>query len=217
MSAGPKPRKLTVAEYLERERAATEKSEFYDGVTYPVYRDGPRGMAGASPAHNDAKDNLAGELHAQFKGGRCRANVSDQRVRTGPDGLYAYPDIVITCGDRQYAPDDPNTLVNPTAVVEVLSEGTAEYDRGDKFLLYQQVASVQEYVLVGQRRPVVERYVRQPDGTWTYSAVAGLDAEFAFATVRARVRLAALYAGASFPDVPPRPQLAVHPAPPAGP
>ncbi|MBX9578754.1 MAG: Uma2 family endonuclease [Gemmataceae bacterium] len=194
MSAVPEPRKLTAAEYLERERAATEKSEFYDGVMYA--------MAGASPAHNDAKDNLAGELHAQFKGGRCRANVSDQRVRTGPGGLYTYPDLVITCGTREYAADDPNTLTNPTAVVEVLSDGTESYDRGDKFLLYQRIASLREYVLVSQRGPVVERYVRQADGTWTYSAVVGLDAEFAFATAPARVRLADIYAGVTFPENP---------------
>jgi Uma2 family endonuclease len=214
MSAAPPPRKLTVAEYLERERDAVEKSEFHDGVMYPVYPDGPVGMAGASPAHNDAKDNLAGELHAQLKGRGCRANVSDQRVRTGPDGLYAYPDIVITCGEREYAPDDPNTLTNPTAIVEVLSDGTASYDRGGKFHLYQQIPSLREYVLVAQDAPAVDRLVRQPDGSWNLTTFAGPDAELAFASVPARVRLADIYAGVTFPEGPSRPRPAAPPAPP---
>ncbi|MBX9625938.1 MAG: Uma2 family endonuclease [Gemmataceae bacterium] len=214
MSAAPKPKTLTLAEALVIERDAPFKSEFVGGVLYPLHPDGERGMAGASRPHNRVNENLSGEMYARLKGAGCQSYSRDLRVRVDADGHYVYPDLVVVCGAEEYAGDDPDALLNPTAVVEVLSDSTEAYDRGGKFLLYQQVASLREYVLVSQRGPVVERYVRQADGTWTYSAVVGRDAEFAFAAVPARVRLADLFAGVTFPDRPSGPQLAVLPAPP---
>ncbi|MBX9582313.1 MAG: Uma2 family endonuclease [Gemmataceae bacterium] len=203
MSAVPKPGKLTEEEYLALDRAATERSEFYDGVMYPVHRDGPVGMAGAKLPHNRIKDNLAGELYAQLKGGPCFATTSDTRVKVSRPGPYVYPDVVVVCGDPEYAGDREDILVNPAVVVEVLSESTEKYDRTTKLRQYQRLASVREYVLVGYDEPVVERYARQADGTWAYSFVAGLDAEYAFAAVPARVKLADIYAGVTFPDTTP--------------
>src|SRR5688500_15943172 len=168
MSAVPKP-KLTVAEYLARERAAEFKSEYYRGETFA--------MAGASRQHNTAKENLIGELFTRLKGSPCRTFSSDQRVKVPVTGLYTYPDIVIVCGKPEYDPLDPDTLVNPVAVIEVLSPATETYDRGAKFRQYQQLPSVQEYVLVSQNEPVVERFVRQNDGTWVLTVVTGLGGE----------------------------------------
>lgn len=194
MSAAPKPRKLTEEEYLARDRAAVEKSEFYDGVMYA--------MAGAKYPHNLIKDNLAGELHPQLKGTPCRKTTSDTRVKVSRPGPYVYPDVVVVRGEPEYAGDREDILVNPVVVVEVLSESTEKYDRTTKLRQYKRIPSVREYVLVGYDEPVVERYARRADGTWAHDEVTGLDAEYAFAAVPARVKLADIYAGVTFPDPP---------------
>lgn len=196
MTAVPKPRKLSEAEYLAIERAAAFKSEFYDGQMFA--------MAGASPSHNRVKDNLAFRLNAALVGGPCFAVTSDQRVRVNSNRLYTYPDIVVVCDPAEYAADDPDTLLNPKVLVEVLSDSTRRYDRGPKFRLYQQIPSLQEYILAEQDEAVVERFVRQADGSWALTAAVGLDAELVLASVPARVRLADIYAGVPLTETPGR-------------
>lgn len=197
MSAVPK-RKLTEAEYLAIEWAAEFKSEFYNGEMFA--------MAGASREHNRIKDNLIAELGSRFKGGPCQTYSSDQRLKVSKTGLYTYPDIVIVCGQADYAESDRDTLVNPTAVIEILSPTTEKYDRGVKFRHYQKVPSLKEYVLVSQDEPVCERFVRQPDETWVLTTVTGLSGELTFASVPARIPLTDVYAGVEFPDVSAGPQ-----------
>lgn len=193
VSAVPKP-KLTAAEYLARERTAEFKSEYYRGETFA--------KAGASREHNTVKENLIVELGTRLKGSPCRTYSSDQRVKVSATGLFTYPDIVIVCGKAEYAPEDKDTLLNPVAVIEVLSPSTEAYDRGAKFRQYQQLPSVREYVLVSQDEPVVERFVRQADGTWALTVVTGLAGEFAFHTVPVRMGLADVYNGVEFPPPP---------------
>ncbi len=195
MTAGPKP-KLTEEEYLAIEEEAEFKSEFYRGEMFA--------MSGASYSHNLAKDNLAGELHQQLKGGPCRKTTSDMKVRVNRTGLYTYPDVVIICGEPEFLEGRDDVILNPAVVVEVLSPSTEKYDRGVKFRHYEQIPSLREIVLVAQDEPVCERFVRQPDGTWNRLLVTGLDGELVFATVPARVRLADVYAGVTFPETPPR-------------
>ncbi len=191
MSAAPKLR-LTAEQYLAIERKAAYKSEFYDGEMFA--------MAGASRHHSRVKENLIVEIGSRLKGSRCRSHSSDMRVKVSASGLYTYPDIVIVCGEERYEDVHVDTLLNPQVIVEVLSDSTANYDRGKKFRHYKRIASFQEYVLVAQDEPVVEQFVRQPDGKWSQSSVEGLDAEFAFATVPVALSLADVYAGVEFPD-----------------
>jgi Uma2 family endonuclease len=193
MTAVPK-RKMTVAEYLAFERTAERKHEFYDGEIFD--------MAGASRQHNEIKENLIGELFGRLKGGSCRTYSSDQRVTVPSTGLYTYPDLVIVCGPPKFAPEDADTLVNPQVVIEILSDSTEKYDRGDKFQQYQKLPSVQEYVLVSQNQVLVERYARQPDGTWVPTTFDDPAGEFALATVPVRVPLADVYRGVELGDSP---------------
>ena len=190
MSAMPKPR-LTSLQYLALEREAEFKSEFFDGEMFA--------MAGASPPHNFIKENLSGELFARLKGSRCRTVTSDQRLKVEQTGLFTYPDIIIFCGTPEYAPEDPYALINPTAIVEVLSPSTESYDRGAKFRNYQQIPSLVEYILVAQDEAVCERFARQADGLWGYAPFVGLDAELVFTSVPARIPLADVYRGVAFP------------------
>ena len=192
MSAVPKP-KLTAGEYLEIERRAEFKSEFYNGEMFA--------MAGASREHNRLKENLIGELFSRLKGGPCQTFSSDQRVSVASTGLYTYPDIVILCGEGVYDPKDRDTLTNPTAIIEVLSPSTEGYDRGAKFRNYRQLPSLIEYVLVAQDEPVCERYVRQTDGSWALVTFTGLSANLAFTSIPVQVLLSDVYAGVTFPQV----------------
>jgi Uma2 family endonuclease len=195
MSAVPNP-KLTAAEYLDRERTAEFKSEFFEGGIFA--------MAGASREHNRVKENLVGELFARLKGGPCQTYSSDQRVLVEATGLYTYPDVVIVCGPGKYDAADRDTLTNPTAIVEVLSPSTERYDRGTKFRNYQRIPSLQEYVLAAQDEPVCERYVRQADGSWALVSFVGLTDTLAFASVPAQIPIADVYAGVDFPQPGPR-------------
>ena len=192
MTAVPK-RKLSEAEYLVLENAAEFKSEFCGGVIYPLHHDGLRAMAGARPGHNIVKENLIVQIGMQLLGGPCRSFSSDQRVRLTATGMYAYPDIVIVCGASQYSEVDESSLVNPRAIIEVLSQSTEAYDRGFKFAQYQLQLGIQEYVLVSQEIMRIERFVRQPDNSWLLTVFTDPDRPFALTSVSATVPMADIY------------------------
>jgi Uma2 family endonuclease len=178
-------RLLSPEEYLALERKAAFRSEFYRGEMFA--------MAGASWAHTLIKDNLARETGLQLKGGPCRVLTSDLRVKVSATGLYTYPDMVVVCEEPQFDDEIKDTLLNPRVVVEVLSNSTEKYDRGDKFAQYRQVPSVQEYVLIAQDRPLVERFVRQPADTWVPTVFNALALTFVYGTIPAQVALAEIY------------------------
>jgi len=195
MTAVPKQR-ITPQEYLAKERAAEFKSEYFRGEMFA--------MAGARYPHNAIKDNLIYRLGRLFEGGPCRTLSSDMRVTVAATGLYTYPDIVVLCEPPVFEDNVYDTLLNPQVVIEILSESTEKYDRGAKFRHYQQMPSIKEYVLVSQDEAVVERFVRQADGTWVLTTFTDPAAEFALATVPARVPMAEVYRGVTFPESPVR-------------
>jgi Uma2 family endonuclease len=196
MSAVSK-RRLTIQDYFTIERAASFKSEFFDGEMFA--------MAGASSAHNFIKENLSVELGGQLKGTRCRTLSSDQRIKVEATGLVTYPDIVVVCGKVEVTSDDEDTLNNPTCLIEVLSPSNQDYDRNGKFRNYQQIESLQEYITVAQDEPLCERCVRQPDGTWNVKYYKGLEEILVFTSINARISLADIYNGVAFPHKPLRP------------
>jgi Uma2 family endonuclease len=191
MSAAP-TLKLTPAEYLAIERKAEFKSEYFAGEMFA--------MAGARFPHNAIKDNLIYRINRELNGGPCRTLSSDQRVKVSQTGLYTYPDIIVLCEPPQFEDDQRDTLINPRVIVEVLSESTETYDRGEKAKHYKRIPSLQEYVLVSQREALVERMVRQDDGSWKVTEFAGLDAMLEFMSVPAKVALAEIYRGVEFPE-----------------
>lgn len=183
---------LTPQEYLARERMADSRSEFYRGKMIA--------MAVSSWGHTLIKDNLTREAGDHLKNGPCKVLTSDLRVKITATGLYTYPDIVMVCEEPQFEDDRFDTLLNPRVIVEVLSDSTEKYDRGTKFAHYRQLPSVQEFVLVAQDRPFVERYVRQADGSWLMTAFSEMTQTFAFGTVAAHVAFADIYRGVTFPE-----------------
>jgi Uma2 family endonuclease len=152
---------LTPAEYLAIERKAEYKSEYIDGEIVA--------MTGASRKHNLIVFNIALEIGRQIKGRPCEGYSNDMRVRVPSTRLYTYPDVVVVCGEPQFEDDQVDTLLNPTLVIEVLSESTELYDRGKKFGFYRTINSLAEYLLVAQDEQRIEQYVRQADERWLLS------------------------------------------------
>jgi Uma2 family endonuclease len=155
-------------------------------------------MAGASEEHNILTVNLTIALGSQLRGGPCRPFAADMRVRIGSADLYAYPDVVVVCGERRFADDQRDVLLNPIVIIEVLSPGTEDYDRGDKFAGYQHLESLQEYLLVAQDRPHVEQYTRQADGRWLLSEATHLEAVIHLSSLGADLALSEVYADVNF-------------------
>jgi len=191
MSSVPKTL-LTPQEYLARERTAEFKCEFYRGEMFA--------MAGASWEHTLVKDNTAREAGQQLKEGPCRVLTSDLRVKVDATGLYTYPDIIVVCDEPQFEDKTFDTLLNPRVLMEVLSDSTEKYDRGGKFKHYRQVPSLQEYVLIAQDQPLVERHVRQPNGDWLMTEFRGLEQTLAFTSVSVKIAVADIYRGVTFPE-----------------
>jgi Uma2 family endonuclease len=180
-------RLLTPQEYLAQERRAEYRSEYYRGEVFA--------MSGATFAHSIIKDNLARHAGNQLDGGPCRVITADLRVQVSATSLYTYPDILIVCGEPQFEDAVFDTLLNPQVLLEVLSDSTEKYDRGTKFRHYQKIPSLQEYVLVAQDRPVIDRFVRQADDGWLLTTFADLAETFSFASVPVRIPMAQIYAG----------------------
>lgn len=175
--------------YLRQERDALFKSEYVDGDIIP--------MAGASTNHNLIKENVAIHvgLHVRTNGKGCRSMSSDQRVNVPTNSLYAYPDVVVVCGPNQYHDDLHDTLTNPMLIVEVLSPGTAAFDRGDKFALYRHSLTFQEYILIDSEKIRAEVYRKHEQGYWFLASEADKPSEaIELASIGVSLPMASVYA-----------------------
>ena len=176
--------RYTPEEYLALERKAEYKSEYVNGEIIA--------MAGASRQHNLIAGNLYREISQQLRGRPCEAYISDMRVKVSHTGLYAYPDVVVVCGEIRFEAASNDTLLNPLVIVEVLSASTEAYDRGEKFAHYRRLESLQEYLLVAQDKIRIEHYVRQ--GTqWVLSEVSDLHDTVHLASIGCDVVLQEVY------------------------
>ena len=178
------------ADYLALEAAGTTKHEYLAGQIY--------GMAGGTPDHAAIATTVIALLFPQLRGGRFRVHASDLRVRVNATGLATYPHVTVVCGPRELHPEDDNAVTNPTLIVEVLSPGTAAYDRGDKFEHYKQIPSLRQYVIVSCPERAVEVRTRAPDDTWTATASGNGDT-VDLASIGAQLDVRDLYDAAAEP------------------
>jgi Uma2 family endonuclease len=189
MSAQAQPR-LTPEQYLELERAAEFRHEYYNGRMYA--------MPGGTFPHVVVIGNLSRELGNALKKRPCVVATSDLRVRVSANGLYTYSDIAVVCGPPKLLDGHKDTLLNPILIAEVLSPSTEAYDRGFKFAQYRTLESLQEYALVSQTEPRVEVFRRQSSGDWLLSEAVGLEAVCRFESVNSIVALSEIYANITF-------------------
>lgn len=154
----------TQEEYLELERAAEYKSEYYRGEIFA--------MSGAKFNHNRIKENAAVEIGLFLKGKPCSSLSSDMRVHIPQNTLYTYPDILIVCGEPEFQDDHMDTLLNPSVIIEVLSPSTSSYDQGKKFSLYQNLKSLTEYILIDSQELGARVFRKNDEGAWWISSIA---------------------------------------------
>jgi Uma2 family endonuclease len=176
---------LTPAEYLEQERCAGRKSEYLRGEVFA--------MAGASRRHGLIVTNLVAEMRQQLKGKACEVYSNDLRLRVTPAGLYTYPDVMVACGDIQFADDHKDTILNPVLLIEVLSESTRDYDRGRKFQYYRTLPSLVEYLTVSQDEPHVEHWSRQQQDRWLLVEFGGVGQTIPLISIPCNLPLAEIY------------------------
>ena len=189
MSSQPKPY-LTPEQYLALERATAYKSEYFLGEVFA--------MTDASPTHVLMASNIVAALHGQLRRRPCTVYATDLRLKVHASGLYTYPDIVVVCGEPQFDDYQRDTLVNPTLIVEVLSEATQDYDRGGKFAQYRKIPSFAEYVLVAQDECHVEHFVKQADGLWLLSETDRLADVLTLSSIECTLLLSDMYEKVQF-------------------
>lgn len=149
---------LTTSEYLEWEKSAAEKHEFYKGELFA--------MAGAGWNHNKIFSNLFGELYSALKGKPCTPFGSDLRIHIPENSLFTYPDISIICGDFTPSKPDKDTAILPQIIIEILSPSTKNYDRGDKFKLYRDIPLLEEYILIDSETISIESFRIKSNRRW---------------------------------------------------
>jgi Uma2 family endonuclease len=185
MSTQPTILYVTPEEYLAAEREAETKSEYIDGVVYA--------MTGARLPHIQIVSNITVELGLQLRARPCSVLPSEMKVRLPDSRKFFYPDLTVVCGEPQFHDERTDIILNPILLIEVLSKSTEAFDRGAKFLAYQQLDALQEYLLVAQDKAAIEQFVRQPDGTWNYRAVIGRESSLSLPSVACALNLNSVY------------------------
>lgn len=157
---------MTYAEYLAAEATSIIKHEWLRGEVFA--------MAGGTAEHARLAVSVAAELRAALRGRPCAVFSSDLRVKIEATGLSTYPDGSVVCGALEHASEDAQAIVNPVVLLEVLSDSTEAYDRGEKFAHYRRIPTLREYVLLSQREPRIEIHRLNDAGHWElHEALAG--------------------------------------------
>ncbi len=159
---------LSASEYLEWESEQELKYEYENGKIIA--------MTGGNVPHSQISANFAALLIPHLRGKSCKVAISDAKVLT-KSGKYYYPDLVVTCDERDRFARD--FLQYPCLIAEVLSPATEARDRGIKQQNYMLLDTLQTYILITPERPRIEIYQRRDDRAWEYMSIAidGIDFE----------------------------------------
>lgn len=148
---------VSLSEYLAFEETSEIKHEYWNGIIIEA--------SGGSPRHADLIFNVSVAFGMRLRGKRCRGSSSEQRIRVEKSNVLFYPDFVVKCPPEKYSEADPNSLINPALVVEVLSPTSEKKDREMKFEQYSLIPELRDYILVSQERILVEHFSRDHEKT----------------------------------------------------
>jgi len=179
--------KFSIEEYLEMENAADEKHEYYKGEIFA--------MSGAKVPHNIISTNILVSLGQKLKGKKCKPFNSDQRIHIPMNTLFTYPDISIICGEIITLNNDQYNVLNPTVIIEVLSQSTKNYDRGEKFKLYRDIKTLKEYILVDSATVHIEVFRLNETGHWELEEYNGLSNTLFIKAINESILLSEIYDG----------------------
>ncbi len=184
----PRSNKIyTHEEYLRFEEKAKSKNEFYKGLIIP--------MAGAKATHNEISANVVGALKTILRPMKTlyRVYTSDQKIRIETEDTTVYPDALVICEKPEFWNGREDVIVNPFVIVEVLSKSTQNYDRGEKFMLYQRLPSLREYVVIEQHTPLVESWYQIEENTWQKTTAQGMEGVLSLRSLGVTLRLDEVY------------------------
>ncbi len=181
-------KKLTVEEYVELERTTGIKHEYHNGEVFA--------MAGGTFNHSILCGRIFGELRDRLLSINkdCEAFTSEMKLNLDDYNSYVYPDAMVVCGDFKQPVDFEDAITNPILIVEVLSDSTESYDRGEKFQKYQSIQSFTEYVLIAQNQPKVEVFYRAENiNNWQINYYEGLDKIVHLQSLQIDIEMKAIY------------------------
>ncbi|MGH1438378.1 MAG: Uma2 family endonuclease [Lewinella sp.] len=184
---------ISLEDYLVIEQEANTRYEYHDGIIYA--------MAGGSIEHGLISGNTYGELKFGLRenGSDCIVINSDVKLHVESLNKFLYPDVMVVCDEMERSTKENNAIINPSVIVEVLSNSTEAYDRGDKFFAYQQIASLKEYILIHQYKAQVEIYTRKKD-LWRITRIEGLEESFLINALGISINLKNVYEDVVFVD-----------------
>jgi Uma2 family endonuclease len=187
-------KKFTVEEYLEFERASLEKHEYYQGEIFLMQGHGEAlAMSGAARRHNIISINLTVALANKLKGKPCQPYGADMRMNIPKNSLYTYPDISVYCSQSKDIPEDEDTAINPTVIIEILSPSTENYDRGEKFKLYREIPTLKEYILIETKSIGIEAFRLNEKNHWELEEFRTLETELSFESLGIKIPVSEIY------------------------
>ncbi len=166
---------FSLDDYLAWEPTQTEKHDYVQGEVFA--------MTGGTLRHNRAAMKSAGAFETHLDGSRCKVFLGDVKVAVDETAHWFYPDVVVTCSERDLADLDAVAVREPVLLLEVLSPSTAAYDRGDKFLSLQKLTSLQEYALLDAVAPRLEVFRRNAAGRFEHYVFEGADTQAELASI----------------------------------
>lgn len=181
---------ISEQEYLAAERSALDKHEYFRGEIFA--------MSGASIPHNKISRNVLVNLANSLKGKHCEPFGSDLRIHIPENTLYTYPDISVICGEIETTDDHFDTATNPIVIIEILSKSTRNYDQGEKFNLYRQIASLKEYILIDSEAVKVIKHTRNEDDTWLLKEFSSINDFFTISSIQVTLNLVDVYENVKF-------------------
>jgi Uma2 family endonuclease len=187
----------TLEEYSEPEKKSDERLEFWGGTVWS--------MSGASRSHDRIITNLTIEIGSKIRAAGCDVFSPDMRVKVPTYSPYRYPDLTALCGKAEFERAGRiDMLVNSQLIVEVLSDSTESFDRGDKFSYYKSIESFSEYLLIAQHRPHISQFVKHGDGFWINLEYNDLSETMELKSLLCGVPVSAIYQGVAFPEQDPK-------------
>jgi len=184
----------TPEEYLAAEETAEFKSEYYHGEIFA--------LAGGTINHNRIVRNVCSRLNQALSNHKCEAFMNDLRLWVKAKDLYTYPDILVVCNKLEFYPERDDTIINPTVIIEVLSEATKNYDRGEKFLCYRFIPGFKEYILIDQYKIHIEHFCIGEKGKWELTEYNDINEILLFSQLDVQLPLRDIYFNVEFTTAP---------------
>jgi Uma2 family endonuclease len=188
----PKRNNYTVDEYFAFEESQEERYEFHKGEIVNI--------SGASINHNRIVMNISADIGNFLKSKTCEVYSLAMRVWVEENDVFTYPDILVICDSPKFYSQRNDTITNPLIIVEVLSESTRNYDRGDKFMFYRSLASFKEYILVDQYAVHVEHFYKTEDGKWVLTEYNSMDNTLVFIHLNFQISITDIYNKVDFQE-----------------